>query len=68
MIILMIILPIILPIIPNAIFQATVTLSNHTYWKLLLRMLGGRLVVSGVIYWSRYVEGSISVGMMYINY
>jgi hypothetical protein len=30
-------------------------------------VLGGRLVVSGVIYWSPCVEGLISVGVVYIG-
>ena len=30
-------------------------------------MLGGRLVVSGVIYWSQCVEGSVVVCIVYIG-
>ena len=32
------------------------------------QLLGGRLVVSGVIYWSQYIEGSVYVGVVYIGY
>jgi hypothetical protein len=32
------------------------------------QLLGGRFVVSGVIYWSQYVEGSVYVGVVYIGY
>ena len=31
-------------------------------------LLGGRLVVSGVIYWSQCVEGLIVVDIVYIGY
>ena len=46
-------------------------LSLHTLYTTIsptcLTMLEGRLIVSGMIYWSRCVEGPISVGMMYIG-
>ena len=37
--------------------------------SMIVRMivLGGRLVVSGVIYWSRCVEGSVVVSRVYIS-
>ena len=33
---------------------------------LIHKVLGGRLVRSGVIYWSQYVEGLIVMGVVYI--
>jgi hypothetical protein len=46
-----------------------VTVTPGELWMMgvMMIVLGGRLVVSGVIYWSRCVEGSVVVCRVYIS-
>ena len=49
------------------VFGPLVQAYSQELSKFMDQMLGGRLVVSGVIYWSQCVEGLISVGVVYIG-
>jgi hypothetical protein len=40
---------------------------DHIAWRIGTAVLGGRLVRSGVIYWSQCVEGLIVMGVVYIG-